>query len=314
MKKRLIQFFTLCLVGMWANLQVLAQDPQPAPQPEPTPETQNDTTIITWGKKGKILIIKDEKGNRRYTFSKEDGAGEEGDDWESSEDDWDDDWEENWDDGDGRRRPNRYYSEVGFLAFDLGVTNYYNAGEFGVDAATPDLALKSFRPGSHVALHFLPTTVSLFGRGVVNLKTAITIDWNNYYFTEDVMLVSKQETLTVERTGIDYDKNKLVARYAQIPLMLNFNTAPDRDHGVSLSFGGYAGVLWESHTKQKSDEEGKNKVKDDFNLNNFRYGLTARLDFRWFDFYFNINLSELFDEENNLGTQTFTTGLNLINF
>ena len=98
--------------------------------------------------------------------------------------------------------------------------------------------------------------------------------------------------------------------------MLNFNTDPRHDEGFSLSIGGYAGVLWGGKTKQVSDVEGKKKVRDEFNLNKFRYGLTARVDLRWLDFYFNLNMSQLFEEEEDRGinTQTFTAGINIIDF
>ena len=297
-----------CCMAMCFTIAIAQQEETPS-EPE-SQEEKNDTTVISWGRKGKMIIIKDSKGNRRYSFESEP------DNDDDDDDDYDDDnWVEN-DDDDGavRKRRSRYYSRVGVLAMDLGVANYYNDGNFGAEAANQDLEVKSFRPASHVALHFLPTTVSLFGRGVVNLKTAITIDYTQFYFENDIKLIPKQDVLTWERTGINYDRNKLTARYAQIPLLLNFDTTPGSDRGVSLSVGGYAGVLWESHTKQKSEEEGKEKIRDDFNLNKFRYGLTARLDFRWFDFYFNMALSELFEEESGLGAQSFTAGLNIINF
>ena len=63
-----------------------------------------------------------------------------------------------------------------------------------------------------------------------------------------------------------------------------------------------------------SDAQGNVKVNGEYNLNPFRYGLTARIDFKWFDFYLNYNLSEMFEEGNNPSTQTFVAGINLIDF
>ncbi len=312
-KKYLLTVFTgvlfLYLRGITAQAQqtdtTMAASDTTMSEELPSDEVEyQDTTTITFGRKNRIVIVSDDKGNNEVKLITRRGP-------EYDEENWDQDGNE--DDSDKRKNK---YSEVGFLAFDLGVTNYYNDGEWGVDAANPDLELKTFRPGSHVALHFLPTTVSLLGKGTVNLKTAITIDWNNYYFTEDVQLKQDQEALTFERTGVDYDKNKLMVRYAQIPLMLNINSDPRGDDGVNLSVGGYMGVLWGARTKQKSGEFGKQKIRDEFNLNNFRYGLTARLDIKWLDFYFNLNLSQLFDEDEDAGinAQTFNAGINVFDF
>ena len=273
-------------------------------------ETYMDSTTIQWGNRSRIIITEDADGNRVIKLvKKKDGDViiEEDAGVEYERDDWDKD--------DRKRRRN--YSSVDFLAFDLGFTNYYNDNNFGVDALNnSDLEVRSFRPGAHVALHFLPTTVSLFGRGAVNIKTALTIDWTQYYFTEDIQLLPDMDTLTWNVTGIDYDRNKLTTRYAQIPLLLNFDTNPGSDDGFSFSVGGYAGFLWGAKTKQVSDAEGKEKVRDEFNVNRFRYGLTARVDLAWLDVYFNLNMSQVFEENEDRGinAQSFTVGLNLIDF
>ena len=274
-------------------------------------DTYMDSTTIQWGNRSRIIITEDGDGNRVIKLvKKKDGDViiEEDAGVEYERDDWDDD---------DRRRRRKNYNTVDFLAFDLGVTNYYNDNNFGVDAINnPDLEVRAFRPGAHVALHFLPTTVSLFGRGAVNIKTALTIDWTQYYFTEDIQLLPDMDTLTWNVTGIDYDRNKLTTRYAQIPLLLNFDTNPGSDDGFSFSVGGYAGFLWGAKTKQVSDAEGKEKVRDEFNVNRFRYGLTARVDLAWLDIYFNLNMSQVFEENEDRGinAQSFTVGINIIDF
>ncbi len=249
---------------------------------------QHDTTEISWRKK-KFVIISDDDGTR---FKVQDN-----------------------DEYDHRPRSRKNYSHVGFLAFDFGINNYYQDGNFGEDALTdPRLEVKTFRPFSHVALHFLPTTTSLIGRGTVNIQSALTIDYNNYYFVNDITLQPNQDVLTISDSSGNFELNKLFVRYAQIPLMLNFNTSPRREDGLSFSIGGYAGVMWKARTKQKSANGGKVKISDEFNLNQFRYGLTARLNFKWFRFYTNYNLSSLFANDEGPNTQTFSAGFILADF
>ncbi|MEO0897444.1 MAG: outer membrane beta-barrel protein [Bacteroidota bacterium] len=281
-----------------------------------------DTTKITISKKT-VTIIKDEEGRRIEIKDADDILDEAKEEMEARREDMDDnddddeDWDSNYDYEPKERIEERNSSNVGLLAFDLGITNYFANGVYGADAAVPELALRDFRIGSHVALHLFPTRVSLIGKGVVNLKTAVTIDWSNYYFTDNtVVLIDGAEGLEFGTSPEEFSKSKLVSRYAQIPLLLNFNTAPGRKNNVSLSVGGYGGLLWGARTKTivGDDNDTKTKIKGDFGLNPFRYGLTARLDFRWFDIYVNYNLSEMFAENEGPSTQTFEAGVNLIDF
>jgi len=276
--------------------------------PESTDEetvTPADTTEISWRGK-RYLIIKDESGKR---VEIKDSDGNEVEEFEFGEED---EWDPNTENKEVSRRRSR--SHVGGVAFDLGITNYYVDGNYGRNAAPEQLELREFRPGAHVALHILPTTVSLIGRGAVNLKTAITVDWNNYYYVNDVTLIEGPESIEFDTASVSLSKNKLMARYAQIPLLLNFNTAPGTDDGLRVSVGGYAGLLWRARTKQVSDANGTTKQEGEFNLNPYRYGLMARVDFRWFDIYLQYNLSELFIEGEGPSTQTFMAGINIIHF
>ncbi|MEM6265604.1 MAG: hypothetical protein AAGI38_24085 [Bacteroidota bacterium] len=256
-------------------------------------ESENDTTVIRMRRRQIIITTGD------------DGTNISIEDYDGDDDDDDEDWydEDEW-------RP----VMVDAVGLDIGTTNYLVDGNVGADAAIPDLEVRNFRFGGHVALHLFPTTISLFGKGTVNLKTAFTIDWSNYYYTNDITLRSEQDQVTIDTTGVLFRKNKLVARYVQIPLLLSFNTSPRTDRGVVISVGGFAGILWQGKTKQVSDEEGRVKVRDDFNLSRQRYGVTARFDFRWIDLYFNYHLNNLFEDGEGPETQMFTAGLNLLDF
>lgn len=213
------------------------------------------------------------------------------------------------------RRHKRYYkeSEVDFISLDLGFTNYREGSTFGSEATIEELELQAFRPLGQWALHFFPTRASLIGRGIVNLETAISLDFNNYSFVSDITLLQDQDELTIIRTGDDFDRNKLSALYAQIPLLINFRSRKRNNRGVSLSVGGYFGLLWRSRTVQRIDDD-RIRVKDSFNLNNERYGVTARLSFKWFRVYFNVNLSPLFEDGEGPEVSTFSTGINVIQF
>lgn len=273
----------------------------------------SDTTKITISKKT-VTIIKDEEGRHITIHDSEDVVKEAEEEFEARTKE-PEEWEDEFDYEPKERVNERKTTEIDLLGLDLGFANYISNGNFGSDVAGPEMAIKNVRLGSHVALHFFGTRVSLAGRGKVNLKTAITIDWNNYYFTSDVTLIEGQEGIEFGTSPEALSKNKLTTRYAQIPLLLNFNTAPGKKNNVSLSVGGYGGILWSAHTKQVTEEGNrKTKNKGTYNLNPIRYGLTARLDFRWFDIYMNYNLSEVFAQNEGPTAQAIEAGINLIDF
>ncbi len=324
LNKFTLSFSIALALGWFSNLAWAQGEEAPAPPEPPMVEeapaesSKADTTEITWRDR-RFIIIADEEGKRIEVKDVEDKTKDIDND-EDFDEDWDEEWDWDEDDDDDyayrqkEETHRRKKSEVDLLGLDLGISNYYFDGRYGANAVTPELTVREFRPGAHVALHLLPTRVSLLGRGYVNLKTAITIDWSNYYFTNDITLVDGGEALAFDTTGISFDRNKLVSRYAQIPLLLNFNTDPGGDDGLSVSVGGYAGIFWGARTKQISDEEGTVKVDGEYFLNPYRYGLMARIDFKWFDFYAMYNLSEHFTEGQGPQTQTFMAGINIIDF
>jgi len=276
--------------------------------------TAGDTTVVMVGKR-KIIITKDGVSVKKQN---------DGEDWEDEEIDV----EENVADNDNNQECNkdakcekkkRKRADVDWFGLDLGLNNYMTSNKLGKVPVNTPIDLNVWR-SVHVATHFLPTRVSLIGRGVVNLKSAITLDFNNLNFKNDFNIEPNSETFATSASANALKKNKLLLTYAQIPLLLNFNTRPGTDKGVSFSVGGYAGYLLDAKTKQIDIKDDKTKNHDDYQINPIKYGLTARLDFKWFDFYVNYNLSNMFADNTavqangNPKTQIVSAGVNLINF
>jgi hypothetical protein len=107
-------------------------------------------------------------------------------------------------------------------------------------------------------------------KNVVNLKYGLGIETNNYRYKEPILY----ETEPIVRARMDqvrhYKKNKLAADYVTVPMLLNFNFTPNRRHGFGISVGASAGYLYSSRQKTVTDEDGKEKTHDDFNLNKWK--------------------------------------------
>lgn len=191
----------------------------------------SDTTKITISKKT-VTIIKDEEGRHISIKDSEELLRDAEKELEARTNE--EEWEDDFDYQPKERVDSRKSTEIDLLGLDLGFGNHFANGSFGGTAAGEELAIRDWRFGSHVSLHLLPTRVSLIGKGAVNVKTAISIDWNNYYFTSDVTLTEGPEGIEFGTAEQALSKNKLTTRYAQIPLLLNFNTAPGKRNNISL--------------------------------------------------------------------------------
>ena len=129
---------------------------------------------------------------------------------------------------------------------------------------------------SNFSLWFFMQRRNLY-KGIINLKYGIGIENNNYYYKTPITYVDGA-TPYVFRDSVSFGKNKIALDYLTVPLMINFNTNPDRHSGgFTISFGVSGGWLYSSRQKQESDERGKKKNKTDFNFSNWKAAYIAEL-------------------------------------
>jgi len=128
----------------------------------------------------------------------------------------------------------------------------------------------------------------------LNLIYAIGVEMNNYRYARSITYVPGYPTQIIREDSIHFSKNKLFAEYLSVPLMLNFTSNPARPgRSVDVSMGVMAGYLVKSRTKQISEERGKVKRTDDFNLNKWRMGITSELGYGPVKLYGNFALTPL---------------------
>lgn len=113
---------------------------------------------------------------------------------------------------------------------------------------------------------------------VVNLKYGLGLELNNYRFDTDVRFNKTANIFYMDNVN-HYSKNKLAADYLTAPLMLNFDFTPNNDNNKSFGFsvGASAGYLYSSRQKTITSEEGKKKLHDDFELNQFKVSYVAEI-------------------------------------
>ncbi|MBL7813080.1 MAG: hypothetical protein JNL57_12730 [Bacteroidetes bacterium] len=110
-------------------------------------------------------------------------------------------------------------------------------------------------------------------KGNWRLWFGLRYDISNYMFNDpNVRLGARQPQFSLGQDTLSENtqKSKLVANYLGAPIAIGYQSDPyASDEGFWMKAGVNAGYLVRSHTKVKADNGDKNKVFDDFNLNNF---------------------------------------------
>ena len=238
--------------------------------------------------------------------------------WEANDEEDDDDdkeWKEIV-----RQREHRRGRTWQSFNFDLGTNNYLSNGKFPDEQNAP----YAVRPwGSwYVAASSIQRT--RVGKKFF-LEWGLGMSWYNFKFEQDNIVLTKTDDGVVFAPNIsdavDPIKSKLTVSYLNASLvpMIDFGDRGRKSRmwdGYNSSFrigvGPYVGYRLGSHTKVTYKEDGdreRDKDRDNFYLNNFRYGARLQLGFRSTDLFFNYDVNELFVKGKGPELNAFSFGV-----
>jgi hypothetical protein len=186
------------------------------------------------------------------------------------------------------------------LSFGLNVLNRNN-----VEA----LDLKTTGSNSFSIGYMYPINL---GNSNFTFNGGINLSFEKYAFSEDsartLVYDPTSEVNNVVITGIDseiigagvVEKSKFESHYINLPLEFRyyFNESKKGNGGFFIAAGGSIGYLVTGKTKIKyveNEETKKIKRKENFELNQFRYGAHVRLGIGGFGAFFQYDYSELFN-------------------
>lgn len=117
--------------------------------------------------------------------------------------------------------------------------------------------------------------------------------------------------------GTSHDKNKLSYTYIDFPIELRMRTKTDFRAAVGFKFG----VLIDSHSKYKGDDYivGTDddlfvKIKDINNIENLRYGISARFGWRYINVMGFYSFTNLFEKNRGPEMYPISFGISLMPF
>lgn len=223
-------------------------------------------------------------------------------------------------DNNTRYRSNRHKTtkrsrfEGHFAAFEFGVNNFMNPDFTYTPKPENDYLNLMTGKSFNVNINFAQYSIGLIDDNV-GLVTGLGFEFNDYKF-EGNTSITVENGITVPdssyiQAGIDPSLSKLTMGYFTIPLILEFQVHI-RYSTIYLSGGIIGGVKMGSHTKVEymvNNEENVDKQYKDFNINPFRYELTARVGINNLGIYALYSPVPLFEENRGPVIHPFSLGL-----
>ena len=141
-----------------------------------------------------------------------------------------------------------------------------------------------------------------------SFNPGLGISTDKLSFKNDIILTNSINNDGINQTLIDTldftpDKNSLKGTYLILPVDFKYYFGSGKyDKGrFFVGIGAEIGLLLNSSTKVKNNVNNTarhTKIKDDFGLNQLKYGISLQVGSGNFNMYYKMNLSDLFDINN----------------
>lgn len=200
-----------------------------------------------------------------------------------------------------------------WAAIEMGINSFANVDYKGF---TPNFMDLNQNKSFEININFLRYSIGLQKqKRNIGLVTGLGWSYNDYRFSNPYTIENDNgitKPVLLDKAGLS--KSKLSTTYLTVPLMLEFQI-PVSGHDKKLYFSGgvIGGLKVASHTKVKIDSD-KSKSRDDFNINPFRYGATARIGYKGVNIFGTYYFSPFFKNGRGPEMYPFTVGIGLMNW
>lgn len=200
---------------------------------------------------------------------------------------------ENEQEGEKAKYP-RLYGGLTFTRIDWGFSRLIDNGNFKLSEENNFLA---YSKASNFGFDILQ-----FGlRFNDNFKSYISagFEWNYLRLKNNVLLLRDSEALEYEIIDpniVDYRKNILTTTYLRLPLSFEWRSNTNSNgKRVKVAFGAMAGILLKGSQRLKSNANGKQSFKDNYNFSKFQYGPFIRVGYRDIGIFSKYYVNDIFD-------------------
>src|SRR5690554_3536683 len=190
------------------------------------------------------------------------------------------------------RKENPFFIGLTFSNFDLGLAKILDNGKISLSPTNEFLDYKTWKT---INVGFDVFKMGYKFTDQFKMQIAAGFDWTHIRLKENILFLEDTRPLTYVESDINYSKNRFSTSYLHLPLTFELRTkAGALPKRLSIAAGPMAGILLQGSQKVKSDAEGKNKVKDDFNFAPLNYGAFARVSYGSLGVYAKYYFNDMF--------------------
>jgi len=204
-----------------------------------------------------------------------------------------------------KKNNERFKSHLGGL--ELGLNSYLS--DFWSTTLKPEDNYLNLNTAKSYTWNFSLPCVSIGFTRHFGIAATLGINFNKYRFDGNNSIAEDENGVigpTYPEQGITYSKSKLVTTYATLPLILETQIPlANSNRTINIGAGVIGAAKLGSHTKATYYTGGKEKEKhkDDFSLNTFRWGATGRIGYEFFQIYGTCYFTSMF--ENGKGPELY---------
>jgi len=217
-----------------------------------------------------------------------------------------------------KKKKKDYDDFTPWSGLDLGVAALMNPDYSFETPVGYDFISLDYKKSIRVGLNFAEKNFPII-KNYLMIGSGLGLEINNYRFKNNTRLISNKPVLsgTIDTINV-FEKSKLRLAYLNVPLLLEFNSSGNSEKALHLAAGLLLGYNIGSKTKLVYLINGnkiKEKAKGDFNVEPFRYAITARAGFGdSFMIYATYDMSDLFFKNQGPELNAFSLGLSFVDF
>lgn len=210
-----------------------------------------------------------------------------------------------------KHKTERFKGHVG--GFELGLNNLLS--DFWSTSLKPEDSYLNLNTTKSYTWNFSLPCLNIGFTRHFGIATTLGINFNKYRFDGNNSIVKDENGVigpSYPAEGITYSKSKLVTTYATLPIILE-GQIPLANNKRTINIG--AGVIGAAklgaHTKVVYNTGGKQKEKNknDFSLNTFRWGATGRIGYEFFQIYGTCYFTQMFEKGKGPELYPFEVGI-----
>lgn len=192
-----------------------------------------------------------------------------------------------------KKEKKRKAADIGFLDIDLGL-NFLRIDGTVSDQLKDDLKLNTWGSWSYT-FTFLPTRIYL---GTPHLMLLTGLGWRigHFEFKEKIDFEPIKKLLYFHNNSLK--ESQFIVHHLQVPLSIYIESKRIKGLGkIGFGLGGYGGILIKQQHEAWTEQPDRFiETNGDFGFEDFRYGLSARLDIGAIKFFANMDMNKLWKD------------------